>query len=184
MDFNDLYSEYCAKLNSLGLNPSDHLLLGNIDKQEIAYFCQGKKVKYYSMSSSKQPPSCMENSLGTPWGLHVVCEKIGDGQKKGMVFEGRVPIGLIASECSLEKQSLNLITSRILRLDGLEQGINRGGRVDTFKRYVYIHGTNHEENLGSPASSGCLQLSNDDVIELYEAISVGTHLLIQEKQAI
>ena len=124
----------------------------------------------------------MENSLGTPWGLHVVCEKIGGGQKKGMVFEGRVPIGLVASECSLEKQNRNLITSRILRLDGLEQGINKGKDLDTFKRYVYIHGTNHEENIGSPASSGCLQLSNDNVIELFGEISEGTHLFIQQKK--
>lgn len=164
------------------MSPSDHLLLGNIDKQEIAHFHQGKSVKCYSMSSSKQPPSCMENSLGTPWGLHVVCEKIGCGQKKGMVFEGRIPIGLIASECNLEKQNRNLITSRILRLDGLEKGINKGGSLDTFKRYVYIHGTNHEENIGSPSSSGCLQLSNDNVIELYGEISEGTHLFIQPKK--
>ena len=162
------------------MSPSDNLLLGNIDKQEIAHYHKAKIVKCYSMSSSKQPPSCMENSLGTPWGLHVVCEKIGDGQKKGMVFEGRMPIGLIASECSLEKQNRNLITSRIVRLDGLEPGINRGGSLDTFKRYVYIHGTNHEGNIGSPASSGCLQLSNDNVIELFDKISVGTHLFIQQ----
>jgi hypothetical protein len=83
MDFNDLYSEYCAKLNSLGLNPTDHLLLANVDKQEIAYFCQWEKIKYYSMSSSKQPPSCMENSLGTPWGFMWYAKKSAMGKKKG-----------------------------------------------------------------------------------------------------
>ncbi len=141
---------------------------------------QGKSVKKYSISSSKQPPSCIENSLGTPWGLHNVCEKIGKGEKSGMVFEGRRSIGLTANECNVDKQSRNLITSRILRLDGLEEGVNRGGEVDTFSRFVYIHGTNHEGNLGSPASSGCLQLSNLDVMELFEEISVGTHLYIQK----
>ena len=70
------------------MNPSDHLLLGNIDKQEIAHFHQGKRIKSYSMSSSKQPPSCMENSLGTPWGLHVVCEKMGGGK-----FFGEIEFG-------------------------------------------------------------------------------------------
>jgi hypothetical protein len=98
-----------------------------------------------------------------------------------MVFEGRIPIGFTALECSLEKQKRNLITSRILRLDGLEIGVNSGGEVDTYSRYVYIHGTNHERNIGEPASSGCLQLKNDDVIELFEKISVGTHLYIQRK---
>ena len=56
------------------------------------------------MSSSKQPPSCIENSLGTPWGLHKVIEKIGNDEKKGMVFEGRVPIGLTADQCSTENK--------------------------------------------------------------------------------
>jgi hypothetical protein len=181
MDFNDLYSEYFSKLNSLGLKGSERCLLADIDKQEIAHFHQGKSEKVYPMSSSRQPPSCKENSLGTPWGLHVVCQKIGDDQKKNMVFEGRIPIGFTALECSLEKQKRNLITSRILRLDGLEIGVNSGGEVDTYSRYVYIHGTNHERNIGEPASSGCLQLKNDDVIELFEKISVGTHLYIQRK---
>ena len=130
------------------------------------------------MSSSKQPPSCIENSLGTPWGLHKVIEKIGNNEKKGMVFEGRVPIGLTADQCSTEKQKSNLITSRILRIDGLEPGVNSGGDVDTFKRYVYIHGTNHEDKIGTPSSSGCLQMTNDDVIELFDNILVGTHLFI------
>ena len=180
MDFSYLYSDYLETLNSLQLQESEHLLLANIDQQKMALFNQGKSLKTYVMSSSKQPPSCTENSLGTPWGLHRICEKIGQGQREGMVFEGRLPIGLTAKECDRKKQFRNLITSRILRLEGLEKGVNRGGVFDTFGRFVYIHGTNHEGNLGSPASSGCLQLSNLDVIELFEEVSVGAHLYIQK----
>jgi hypothetical protein len=87
---------------------------------------------------------------------------------------------LTAEECDRKKQFRNLITSRILRLEGLEEGVNRGGVLDTFGRFVYIHGTNHEGNLGSPASSGCLQMSNLDVIELFGEVSVGAHLYIQK----
>ena len=72
------------------------------------------------MSSSRRPQSCKENSLGTPWGLHEICEKIGGGEEMGMVFEGRKPIGLKYSECDEEKRSKNLITTRILRLRGLQ----------------------------------------------------------------
>ena len=110
-----------------------------------------------------------------------MCEKIGEGKKTGTVFEGRISIGLTAEECSLEQQSRNLITSRILRLDGLELGVNRGGEVDTYKRYVYIHGTNHEQKIGTPASSGCLQMLNSEIIELFSIIPVGTHLFINLK---
>ena len=102
--------------------------------------------------------------MGTPWGLHQVNQKIGAEQPVGIGFEGREPIGLKYSECSPEMQQQNLITSRIFRLEGLEEGINRGGSVDSFARYIYIHGTNHEENLGRPASSGCLQVANLDAV--------------------
>jgi len=131
------------------------------------------------MSSSKRPPSCKENSLGTPNGLHVVCEKIGEGEPLGMVFKGRKPIGLKYKECSEEEREKNLITTRILRLQGLEDGLNKGEGIDTYDRYVYIHGTNHEENLGSPASSGCLQVSNAEAVELHDEIPLGSHLYIK-----
>jgi lipoprotein-anchoring transpeptidase ErfK/SrfK len=63
-------------------------------------------------------------------------------------------------------------------LDGLELGVNRGGEVDSYKRYIYIHGTNHEEKVGTPSSSGCLQMLNSEIIELFSIIPIGTHLFI------
>jgi hypothetical protein len=120
--------------------------------------------------------------LGTPWGLHEVCEKIGSNAVSGMVFKGRKPTEKRYCEYSNEEQEKNLITSRILRLRGLEDGVNAGGSKDTFSRYVYIHGTNHEETIGSPASSGCLQLKNMAVIELFDTVPVGTFLLIDNGQ--
>ena len=133
------------------------------------------------MSSSKRPPSCEENSFGTPWGLHEVCEKIGEKEPQGMVFKGRRSIGLRYWECDPEEQQKNLITTRILRLRGLQVGVNQGGDSDTFARMVYLHGTNHEDKIGQPASAGCLQVTNDDALELFARVPVGAHLLIEAK---
>ena len=165
-------------IGSLGLNLADHVMIASVKHQTINHFQYGKRVKAYVMSSSKRPPSCVEGSLGTPWGLHEVCEKIGKGEALGTVFEGRVSIGLRYWECESEKRKKNLITTRILRLKGLQPGINSGGKVDTYDRYVYVHGTNHEDKLGSPSSSGCLQLGNKEVLELFDIVPIGTHLYV------
>lgn len=114
--------------------------------------------------------------MGTPRGLHEIAERIGAGQPPGMVFKSRIPLGIHYSEAPLEDP--NLITSRILWLRGLEQGVNRGGEVDTYDRYVYIHGTNHEDRIGEPLSSGCVLMRNLDIIELYEEVRTGDQVLI------
>ncbi|OUU12090.1 MAG: L,D-transpeptidase [Verrucomicrobia bacterium TMED40] len=179
MNFDCLYGDYCERVSTLGVKRTENALVASIKDQLIVRFHNGKSVKDYPMSSSKRPPSCKENSLGTPNGLHVVCEKIGEGEPLGMVFKGRKPIGLKYKECSEEEREKNLITTRILRLQGLEDGLNKGEGIDTYGRYVYIHGTNHEENLGSPASSGCLQVSNAEAVELHDEIPLGSHLYIK-----
>ena len=111
--------------------------------------------------------------MGTPRGLHEIAERIGAGQPPGMVFDSRAPTGRHFSELSEEKADTNLITSRILWLRGLEPGVNLGGDVDTYGRYVYIHGTNCEERIGEPMSAGCILMRNLDIIELYEEVRAG-----------
>ena len=74
-----------------------------------------------------------------------------------------------------------MITSRILWLRGLEPGVNRGGDVDTYERYVYIHGTQREERLGEPMSSGCVLMGNADIVELYEQVRVGDWVWIVDE---
>ena len=96
-----------------------------------------------------------------------------------MVFVGRKPIGLTYLSCDPAMRMKNLITTRILRLRGLQEGINQGSGVDSYDRYVYIHGTNHEDRLGKPSSSGCLQLGNEDVLELHDLVDQGIHLWIE-----
>ncbi len=131
----------------------------------------------YRVSTSKNPPSCLRDSGGTPDGLHRVAKKIGDGMPLGAVFKGRVPTG----DFYWDRNEKNLITSRILWLEGLVPGHNRGGDRDTRARYIYIHGTNHEDLLGFPASRGCINMSNTDVIELFNTIATGTLAWIDRK---
>lgn len=117
----------------------------------------------------------MKDSLGTPRGLHEIAEKIGAGQPPGIVFKARVATGKHFSELGPEDQARNLITTRILRLRGLEPGHNAGtdaaGQiVDSLERYIYIHGTNHEDRLGTPFSGGCIEMANLGILELFEEV--------------
>src|SRR5688572_32598746 len=158
----------------LGIKPADRVLFVRIRTATLQFFQGGVLVKSYVVSTSKRPPSNIKHSLGTPRGLHEIAERIGAGQPPGMVFKSRVPTGRHFSEVlEREPQNENLITSRILWLRGLEPGVNRGGDVDTYDRYVYIHGTNHEAKLGAPLSAGCVLMRNLDIVELYDEVRVG-----------
>lgn len=132
------------------------------------------------VSTSRRPPSNVKNSLGTPRGLHQIAEKIGAGAPPGTVFKGRVNLGQHFNELSDEENEKNLITTRILWLRGLEPGINAGGDVDTYERYIYIHGTNHEHRLGTPASSGCVQMNNIEIAGLFDEVRTGDLVWIED----
>jgi lipoprotein-anchoring transpeptidase ErfK/SrfK len=84
-----------------------------------------------------------------------------------------VPTGKLFPEYDGEEAERNLITSRILRLRGLEPGHNAGLGCDSYDRYIYIHGTNHEERIGQPFSGGCVEMRNTEVIELFESVEGG-----------
>ncbi len=136
------------------------------------------------ISTSLRPPSNVKDSLGTPRGLHVIAEKHGADAPPGIVFKGRVSTGRHFSEFDAAQQAANLITSRILWLRGLEPGVNAGRNragevVDTYDRYVYIHGTNHEERLGTPFSGGCIEMNNLEIIALFDAVRVGDLVWIE-----
>ena len=121
----------------------------------------------------------MENSFGTPLGLHALADKIGDGELEGMVFKGRVAQSHF-STFTPEEQQKNLITTRIIRMRGLEPGYNSGPGCDTYDRYVYIHGTNHEDRIGQPFSGGCIEMYNAEVIELFNLVDEGDILSITD----
>jgi len=122
-----------------------------------------------------------QGSECTPRGKHVVRAKIGAGCEQNTVFKGRRVTGEIFTE-TLEQQysDRDWILTRILWLSGCEVGINRLGNVDTMRRYIYIHGCPDSFEMGKPASHGCVRMTNQDVVALFELISVGTEVNIKE----
>ncbi len=171
----ELANKACRRL---GIKPTDRLLAIRIGTATLQFYRGGVLAGSYVVSTSRRAPSNVRDSLGTPRGLHEIAERIGAGQPPGMVFRSRVPTGRHHRELPESEAARSLVTSRILWLRGLEPGINRGGNVDTYDRYVYIHGTNLEERLGEPLSAGCVLMRNLDIVELYEQVRRGDHVLI------
>jgi hypothetical protein len=171
-------SQTCARL---GIKPGERLLAVRISTATLQFYRRGALVKSYVISTSRRPPSNIKNSLGTPRGLHEIAERVGAGQPPGMVFKARVPTGRHFHETVEREPDVdNLITSRILWLRGLEPGVNQGGDVDTYERYVYIHGTNHDARIGEPLSSGCVLMRNLDIVELFEEVRAGDQVWIAD----
>lgn len=130
--------------------------------------------KRYRCSTSKFGIGQQAGSNCTPLGLHRIAEKVGGGWPVGAVFKSRQLIGY-----TWQGLPLAPITNRILWLEGLEPGFNRGGNVDTHARYVYIHGTGDEPTLGRPASHGCIHLAAVDLVPLYDLLPSGTLVWIR-----
>lgn len=172
-----------------GVMPSRFVLLVNIARQRLyllgrvpsgfqpcdcaGFFADWKTcfilLKTFRCSTSKFGIGEQSGSNKTPRGLHRITEKIGGGWPIGTVFKSRQVIGI-----TWNGMPMGTITSRILWLSGMEPGFNQGGNVDSHARYIYIHGTGDEPSVGRPASHGCVQLSGDDLLPLYDQIPRGT----------
>ena len=136
----------------------------------------------YQVSTAEKGTGQMRHSERTPLGRHVVRAKIGEGLPAGAVLVGRRPTGEIFSrEIARKYPERDWILSRILWLSGTEIGHNRLGEVDSMRRYIYLHGSPDDSAMGIPGSHGCVRMRNQDVIELFDAVSVGTPLEIREK---
>ena len=122
-----------------------------------------------------------EGSYRTPPGWHRVHRRIGEGAEAGSVFVAREPTGEIWRG---QPRDDDLILTRILTLDGLEEGVNRGAGCDSLERYIYLHGTNHERLLGRPTSHGCVRLANADVRRLFDDVREGDYVLITEPEVL
>lgn len=169
------------KCHAAGIKPPARGLLVSIGRQTMQFYGEGKLRKAYVISTSRRAPSNLKGSLGTPRGLHTIAEKIGAGQPPGIVFKSRVATGFhFAEQAPTDAAEGNLITSRILWLKGAEPGVNEGGEVDSYHRYIYIHGTNREDRLGQPQSAGCVLMANLDIIELFEQVRTGDPVLIED----
>jgi len=141
----------------------------------------GKVQASYVISSAANGVGCEKNSGCTPLGAHVIRAKIGGGQPLNTVFVGRRPTGEICTPALMaEHPDRDWILTRILWLSGREVGKNRLGNVDTMQRYIYIHGTPDSVTVGKPESHGCIRMRNEDIIELFDLVEVGTSVLITD----
>lgn len=141
----------------------------SIGEQKLRLFKGSEVVGDYVISSAANGTGFDEGSYCTPTGRFEVSEKIGGGAPVGTVFKSREPVGLWDGAESDE----DMVLTRILRLHGLD-----AENANTMSRYIYIHGTNQEALLGTPASCGCIRMSNKDVIDLYERVDAGTLVTI------
>jgi lipoprotein-anchoring transpeptidase ErfK/SrfK len=159
-----------------------HSIRINVTEQKLYLVDEaGATMREYPVSTSKYGVGNENGSEKTPLGLHRIKNKIGGAMPANMVFIGREPRGLL-EDCISEGVELpeDVITSRIMWLEGMEPGRNQGGYVDTYNRYIYIHGTSEEDKIGTPASIGCIRMRNQDVIDLYRLVEIGTEVLIEE----
>ena len=166
---------YRAKLTLCGIEPAERWIFVSIAAQRLFCYEGARLIKEYPCSTSAKPPSCQYGSNGTPPGLHKIAEKIGAGAARGAIFEKRADTGKTALEDDTGK---TYITSRILWLEGLEEGKNKGYECGSYNRKIYIHGINREEKIGSPWSNGCVEMKNDDVIGLFDWVKEGDRVLI------
>lgn len=133
----------------------------------------------WPVSTGAAGPGERDGSGGTPRGWHYIRARIGAGMPAGTAFRGRRPTGEVWSpELEAVQPGRDWVLTRILWLCGLEPGRNRGGEVDTFRRYIYIHGTPEDQPMGEPRSHGCIRMRNADVIELFDRVSAGTRIHI------
>jgi lipoprotein-anchoring transpeptidase ErfK/SrfK len=150
-------------------------------RQQQLYLYTEAGVRSYPVSTARAGAGEREGSGCTPRGRHYIRACIGGGAPVGAVFVGRRPTGEVYTpELAKHYPGRDWILTRILWLCGLEPGFNRGGRVDTQRRYIYIHGTPDTEPMGIPLSHGCIRMRNDDLLDLYEQVSPGTEILIEE----
>ncbi len=144
----------------------------SITRQEMEILdASGNVLRRYPVSTSRFGLGSEPGSLRTPLGRFHVAEKFGDGAEPGAVFKNRLPTG----ENGLGATDDDLVLTRILWLGGDEEH-----NANTRDRYIYIHGTNHEDAIGQPASHGCVRMRNADVAELYEVAACGTAVTITE----
>ena len=152
------------------------MIFVNSSNQTLYLFKDDSLIFETKISTSKYGMGCRMNSFKTPTGLHNVSSMLGKGVPAGTLFKNRRPTEKVINKNPFDNS--DYITSRILRLNGLEEGKNKGGDVDSYNRYIYIHGTPHSNTLGSRQSQGCIRMSDSAVIKLFDLVDQNTLVLI------
>jgi lipoprotein-anchoring transpeptidase ErfK/SrfK len=147
-----------------------HRMILSVADQKMIVLRDGKPLSSYSVSTSKFGLGDRPGSYATPLGVLRIKEKIGHGLPAGAVFKSRKPTGEVLP---VDAPGRDPIVTRILWLEGLDER-NR----NAYRRYIYIHGTPEERNVGRPVSYGCIRMRSEDVIELFETVGLNSKILI------
>lgn len=159
-------------------NFTDFIYVG-VKRQELYLFRGGRLLKVYKVSTSKHGAGSVEGSEMTPVGLHKVNGKYGEGVPENGILKHKRYTGTTATiEYRPVPINEDIITTRIITIDGLEKGINKGGKLDSYNRRIYIHGTAEEGLIGEPASHGCVRLKNKDIMDLFDLLSENMYVII------
>ncbi|WGZ95516.1 MAG: L,D-transpeptidase [Candidatus Thiothrix putei] len=160
------------------------VLVVDATAQTLILVENGQAVNEWVISTATNGLGSVKGSQQTPLGVHRVAQKLGDGAPLGAIFKARQNTGRVAQILTGadERSTADNVTTRILWLDGLELGVNKGGNVDSYERYIYIHGTDEEGRLGNPASHGCIRMRNADVIDLFNRVDEDTLVVITRKR--
>ena len=150
-------------------------VLVDVAAQRLLLIEDGAASGAWPVSTALNGVGGVSGSFQTPPGWHRVHRRIGEGAEAGTVFVSRVPTG---ERWQGETRDDDLILTRILTLEGLEDGVNRGPGCDSLERYIYVHGTNHEDRLGQAASHGCVRMANADVAALFDRVHEGDPIVI------
>ncbi len=179
LEIKPLVAEAKASMQAaLGENPSRWLLV-DVAGQRLFLLNNAAISGYWPVSTGAAGINARLNSGGTPPGVHRIDSIIGREKPLGTIFESRQPTGQIFSRGEdLQFSQRDLILTRILTLTGCQAGINLGPGVDSLARFIYLHGTNHEDLLGQPVSHGCIRLANQDIIELSDLVHEGDPVVI------
>jgi UDP-N-acetylmuramate--alanine ligase len=157
------------------------LVVVDVEYQSLSLIESATEIVRYPVSTAAAGVGGEEGSYRTPPGWHRVHARIGAGAPVGAVFESRVATGDVWNGAP---RADDLILTRILTLEGLEDGVNRGPGHDSLARYIYIHGTNHEDALGRPVSHGCVRLANANMVDLFERLTERDPVVIVDREAV
>lgn len=153
----------------------------NLCDQSLTTFENQAKRQRYLISSGANGSGQQNGSGCTPLGKHQIRAKIGQGEALNTVFRGRRPTGEIYQRGMRDAApERDWILTRILWLSGCEPGFNRLGEVDTMRRYIYIHGSPDEVEMGQIGSKGCIRMRNEDLLALFDWAPIGCEVHIHE----
>ena len=154
----------------------------SIPSQELDLWDENHNIiRKYQISSAGNGVGQEYGSFCTPLGKHIIRAKIGTSQPNNTVFIRRRPTGEIYTpELGARYPGRDWILTRILWLSGCEPGFNRMGKVDTMRRYIYIHGSPDSTEMGKPGSIGCIRMYNRDLLQLFDLVTTGTEVDIKD----